>query len=214
VNDERRALIKTTYDALAEEYAAHLAGELASKPLDRELLDRFADQTRGVGPVCELGCGPGQVAKYLHDRGVDVSGLDLSPAMVAEAKRLHPGIAFREGDMLALDLEDRSVAGVVSFYAIVHLAPDALPVAFREVHRVLRPGGLALFAFHVGDETVRPEELWGIPVALDWVFFRMADVLRALAEAGLTVTDVVERDPYRDAEHPSRRAYVLAAREA
>jgi len=213
VNNERRALIKTTYDALAEEYAAHLAGELAGKPLDRQVLDRFADQMRGTGPVCEVGCGPGQVAKYLHDRGVDVSGLDLSPAMVAEAQRVHPGIAFREGDMLALDLGDQSLAGVVSFYAIVHLAPEALPLAFRELHRVLRPGGLALLAFHIGDETVQPEELWGIPVSLDWVFFRTADVLRSLAAAGLEVGDVVERDPSPGVEHPSRRAYVFAARE-
>ncbi len=212
----RRLLIKSTYDALAAEYAAHLRDELAGKPLDRELLDRFADATRGAGPVCELGCGPGHVARYLSDRGVEASGCDLSPAMIEEARRLHPGVTFREQDMLALDAPDASLAGVVSFYAIVHLLPEHLTAAFREMRRVLRPGGLALVAFHVGrggGETVRPGELWGVAVTLDWVFFRTADVVRSLAEAGLAVTETIEREPYEGVEHPSRRAYIFARRE-
>jgi SAM-dependent methyltransferase len=162
--------------------------------------------------VCELGCGPGHVARYLHDRGVDVCGVDLSPAMLEEARRLHPGLVFRQGDMLALDVEEAAFAGVVSFYAIVHLSPEALAAAFGEIRRVLRPGGTALIAFHIGEGAVRPGELWGIPVALDWVFFRTEQVVQALAVAGLTVAEVVEREPYQGVEHPSRRAYVLAAR--
>jgi SAM-dependent methyltransferase len=206
------ALVQATYDDLAEAYAAHLADELTHKPLDRSLLDRFAGEVRGAGPVIEIGCGPGHVACYLHDRGVDVTGVDLSPAMVAEAARLHPAIAFRTGDMRALDVADGTLAGVVAFYAIVHLAPEDLPALFREVRRVLRPGGRLLVAFHVGDEVVRPGELWGIPVTLAWIFHRTEVVARSMAEAGLTQVEIVERDPYPEVEHPSRRAYLFAAR--
>jgi SAM-dependent methyltransferase len=213
VERARRDLVQSTYDRLASPYAQHLADELSGKPLDRRLLDRFAEQTRDAGPVCELGCGPGHIARYLHDRGVDVVGVDLSPAMVQEARRLHPGMVFREGDMLAMDVEDGAFAGVVSFYAIVHLSRETLPAAFRELRRILRPGGVALVAFHVGDEVVRPGELWGIPVALDWVFFSTADVVRCLADAGLAVGEIVEREPYQGAEHPSRRAYISVHRE-
>ncbi len=213
MNPARRTLVQTTYDALAKEYADHLADELSGKPLDRQLLDRFADQVRGVGPVCELGCGPGHVARYLRDRGTDISGIDLSPAMVEQARRLHPSIEFRVGDMLGLDVEDGAFAGVVSFYAIVHLGSEALPAAFRELCRMLRPGGAALLAFHIGDEVVRPGELWGIPVTLDWIFHRSDEVVRCLTEAGLRVSEVIERDPYEGVEHPSRRAYVFARRE-
>jgi SAM-dependent methyltransferase len=208
------ALVQTTYDDLAVEYAAHLAGELEGKPLDRELLDRFASQVRGVGPACELGCGPGHVARYLHDRGVDITGIDLSPGMVEQARRLHPGIAFRVGDMLALDAPDTSLAGVVAFYAIVHLAADDLLTVFREMRRVLRPGGTVLVAFHVGDEVVHPGELWGIPVTLGWIFHRPEEVARRMTEAGLTVVEVIEREPYAGVEHPSRRAYIFATRPA
>jgi SAM-dependent methyltransferase len=210
VDPQRRTLVQTTYDDLAAEYAARLAGELAGKPLDRALLDRFAEKVRGIGPVYELGCGPGHVARYLHERGVDVSGIDLSPAMVEQAQRLHPDIAFRRGDMLALDVPEGALAGVVSFYAIVHLAPEALPEAFGEIRRVLRPEGTVLLAFHVGEGSVRPGELWGIPTALDWIFFRTEEVIKSLGAAGLVVTEAIERDPYEGVEHPSRRAYVFA----
>jgi trans-aconitate methyltransferase len=107
----RSSLVQVTYDALASEYAAHLSDELSGKPFDRELLDRFAARMLGAGPVCELGCGPGHVARYLQDRGVDVWGLDLSPGMIEQARRLHPAMTFREGDMLALDVPDASLAG-------------------------------------------------------------------------------------------------------
>src|SRR5262245_8181879 len=86
--DERTRAVQTSYDRVAAPYAARFSYELAQKPLDRALLDYFAEQVRGRGPVVDVGCGPGQVAHYLHTRGVPVSGLDLSPEMVAHARRL------------------------------------------------------------------------------------------------------------------------------
>jgi len=84
--------IRETYDRLADEYARQLFNELQRKPLDRELLDRFAAETAGCGKVCDIGCGPGQVARYLRDAGSAVFGLDLSPRMIEEAGRLNPDI--------------------------------------------------------------------------------------------------------------------------
>jgi SAM-dependent methyltransferase len=212
MSSDRRTLIQTTYDRLSGPYAEHLADELAGKPIDRGLLDRFASELRGQGPVCDLGCGPGHVARHLHDRGLEMVGIDLSQEMLEQARRLHPGLELRQGDLFALDVPDGAFAGVVAFYSIVHVTPDALPLAFAEMRRVLRPGGRLLLAFHVGDEVVRPDELWGVPVTLDWIFFPTGVVVDALAFAGLSVTEVVERDPYEGVEHASRRAYVFATR--
>ena len=68
---------QSSYDRIAEEYTSRIAGELEHKPLDRMLLDEFAARLKGAGRVCELGCGPGHVARYLHDRGVNIFGIDL-----------------------------------------------------------------------------------------------------------------------------------------
>lgn len=203
--------IRDSYDRVADEYARRLFGELRAKPLDRQLLDRFAADVAARGEACDMGCGPGQVARYLRDAGVRVFGLDLSPRMVAEARRLNPDIPFREGNMLALDLPDGALAGIAAFYAIVNIAPDALPAVFREMARVLRPGGLLLLAFHVGTAARRERELWGRPIDMDFLFFEPPAIRRGLEHAGLAVEDVVERGPYPpDVEYQSRRAYVFA----
>jgi SAM-dependent methyltransferase len=204
--------LQLSYDAVAGEYAAHLYGELAAKPLDRELLARFAGETRGRGRVCDLGCGPGQVARFLTDCGADAFGLDLSAEMLREGARLGPDVAFVQGDMLALPLADGALAGIAAFYSIVHVSGEPLAAALAEMRRVLAPGGLLLVAFHVGDEVVHRDELWEREVDLDFVFHQPDVVERLLGESGLTCEETVVRDPYDGAEHPSRRAYIRARR--
>jgi len=112
--------MRDSYDSVARVYAAHLASELSGKPLDRHLLNRFAEEMRGRGLVADLGCGPGHVARYLHQQGVTMVGIDLSPQMIEEARRLNPELEFRVGDMRTLDLSTESLTGVVAFYSIVH----------------------------------------------------------------------------------------------
>jgi len=195
------------YDPLAEAYAEALSDELGDKPFDREVL---AELARLDGPIVDLGCGPGQVAGLLAELGADTFGVDGSPGMVEQARRLHPTLRFEVGDFTRLALEDGAVGGLAAFYAIVHLRQEQLADVFREWRRVLRPGGRALIAFHVGDESVAPGELFGVPTALTWVFHPVAEVVRALEEAAFTDIDARVREPYPDVEHPSRRAYVFA----
>jgi ubiquinone/menaquinone biosynthesis C-methylase UbiE len=205
--------IRDSYNRLANEYATHLFGELQHKPLDRQLLNRFASEVKGRGEVCDMGCGPGQVARYLHQAGVDVFGLDLSPEMLEQARTLNPDIRFREGNMLALELEDQVLAGITAFYAIVNLPEESLPLVFREMRRVLQSGGLLLLAFHTGDEVVRVEEMWKQPVTLQFFFFQPSAVRRHLESAGFEIEDLIEREPYApEVEHQSQRAYIFARR--
>ena len=169
----------------------------------------------GGGHVVELGCGPAHVAAYLAARGVDVSGLDLSVHMVAEAKRLFPELEVVVGDMLDLPFADATVTGLVSFYSIIHFDDDQLATALSEMARVLVDGGLLALAFHVGDEVVHREQWWDIPVVLDARFLPVALVTSLLAGAHLEVQSLDERGPYApEIEYQSQRAYVLANRSA
>jgi SAM-dependent methyltransferase len=215
-----------SYDAAAEAYAEHLCDELDRKPLDRHLLNRFAEELRNRSMpgseiarsvVADLGCGPGHVAAYLAERGVRVIGIDLSPRMIAIASERWPALDFRTGDMRRLDLPDGGLAGAIAFYSIVHFEPGELGPVFRELRRVLALGGLALVAFHVsneaGDQAVHVEDLFGARVSLDFRFHDPDRVGAALAAAGLRVLERVEREPYPDAEYPSRRCYLLARAE-
>jgi SAM-dependent methyltransferase len=202
--------IRDSYDRIAEEYTRRISDELQHKPLDRELLDRFAQQTNGRGEVCDMGCGPGHVARYLRDAGASVFGLDLSPGMVDQARKLNPDIPFREGNMLSLDLADGSLAGIAAFYAIVNIPRLSLPSVFREMHRVLRPEGLLLLAFHTGNEVLHEDELWGKKISMDFLLFPPSEIKLTLEAAGFTIEEVVERGPYPEVEYQSQRAYIFA----
>jgi len=202
--------VQASYDRVAAEYIQRVFDELKHKPLDRQLLDRFAARVRGMGSACDLGCGPGQVARYLHERGVQVSGVDLSPVMVEHARRLNPGIEFRQGDMRALDIEDGTWDGVAAFYSIIHIPRPKVIEALIEIKRVLRAGGLLLLACHIGDDVLHFDEWWGQKVSVDFFFFRPEEMRGYLESAGFTVEEIIEREPYPEVEHQSRRAYLFA----
>jgi trans-aconitate methyltransferase len=199
--------IRAGYAPVARAYREHLQGELAGKPLDRAFLDAFVERCAG-GPIADIGCGPGHVARYLADRGANVEGIDLSPEMVDEARASHPDLAFRVGDMFALPPEVANLAGIVAFYAIVHTPTDRLP--FHEFHRVLAPGGLAAIAFHAGSQTVHVDDLFGVATSLDFTFHDPDAVVAALNEAGFTLEARLDRAPYPGVEHASQRTYLLA----
>ena len=213
--DSQTALnLQNSYDTVAEEYVRRIFDELKDKPLDRQLLDRFAADVQEKGMVCDVGCGPGQVAKYLAERGVQVIGIDLSAKMIEQARRLNPTIEFRQNSMLALAAEDEAWAGITAFYSIIHIPRDEVVSALVEFKRVLRPAGLLLLAFHIGKEIVHLEEWWERPVSVDFVFFQPDEMTGYLQTAGFEVEEVIERPPYENIEHPTRRAYIFARKPA
>src|SRR5437016_4512949 len=112
----RNQRVRSSYDTVAGEYSRHIYSELENKPSDRQWLNRFAGQVLNSGIVCDVGCGPGQIARYLADRGVSIFGLDLSHGMLLEAQRLNPDITFVEGNMLAFPIGSNKLAGITAFY--------------------------------------------------------------------------------------------------
>jgi len=208
----QRALrkIETTYNKVAQEYATAFSSEHERKPKDQEILQRFAAQVRDRGPVWDLGCGPGQTVRYLSDQGIDISGLDLSEKMLEEARKHHSHLDFRNGNILDLEFEDGSIAGVVAFYAIVHFTEDQVGVAFREIHRVLQPGGVFLLTFHIGEGSIHLDEFLEKEVDIYVMFFSSNFVVNCLDRTGFGEIELIERDPYPSVEYQSQRAYVFA----
>ncbi|TDD29432.1 class I SAM-dependent methyltransferase [Kribbella turkmenica] len=149
--------IRTSYDTVATSYAELVQDGAAG---ETECLDLFA-QIAAPGPVLDAGCGPGRLAGRLHERGLQVIGVDLSPGMIAVARRDHPDLDFRVGSMTALDLPDGSAGGVVAWWSVIHLPRDVVPQAFAEFHRVLVPGGALMLGFHVGAETTHKTSGYG-----------------------------------------------------
>ncbi|TDC49437.1 class I SAM-dependent methyltransferase [Jiangella ureilytica] len=208
---------RTAYDTVAESYASTLHDHLAGATFDRAMLDAFAELVGGDGgPVIEVGCGPGRITRYLHESGLDVSGVDLSPSMIEVARRTCPEVSFSVGTMTALEAAGASLAGLVAWYSIIHTPPVALPAVFAEFRRVLRDGGWVLLAFQVGDEVVRVEQAYGhAGLAVDAYRLQPDRIASLLVDAGFTVEARLVREA-RESVPPEKtsQAYLLAEAEA
>jgi SAM-dependent methyltransferase len=198
------------YDAAAVRYADFVRCELDHLPMDRAVLAAFAEsvQAAGGGPVAELGCGPGRITARLRDLGLDAFGVDVSSAMIDVARAEHPGLRFEVGSMDALELADGELAGIVSWYSIIHAAPEDLPAYFAEFRRTLAPGGHLLVAFFESeggpaaafDHKVAPAFRWPID-----------DLAAQAREARFAEVGRMLREP-RDQER-FRRGHLLLRRE-
>ena len=204
---------RASYDAMAADYTERYADHLADLPLDRALVAAFAELVRAQGPepVADIGSGPGHVTARLHALGVPVFGVDLSPRMVALARRAHPELRFHVGSMTALDLPDETLGGVLALYSIIHVPDSDLPTVFAEFQRVLAPGGHVLLGFQTGaadDDHLRLTERFGHEMSLDYWFRTPDTVAELLAKAGLTPHSQTLREPQENETRP--RAYLLA----
>ncbi|MER6467490.1 class I SAM-dependent DNA methyltransferase [Streptomyces collinus] len=212
---DRLRAVRTAYDTVAVDYEKLARDDLDGKPLDRAMLAAFAELVRapGGGPVADLGCGPGRVTAHLHALGVDAFGVDLSPEMIAVARRTYPGLRFGVGSMTALDLESGTLGGIVAWYSTVHTPPESLPAVFAECHRVLAPGGHLLLAFKAGERHRHLERAYGHEVSLDVYWTPPELVAGLMGEAGLVVDARLVREP-DEHERPrqGRQAFFLAHR--
>jgi SAM-dependent methyltransferase len=212
-SEESHGATRRSYDAVAAAYADGLRDELGGKPLDRALLAALLEQAPAGAPVGDLGCGPGHITGWLAARGATAVGIDLAPGMIEIARQEQPTAGFRVGDLLDLPATDAEFGAVIAFYSVIHLPPGELPAALAEMYRVLRPGGLALIAFHVGAEVRHFSEWFGHDVDVDFRFHEPQNVTAALEAAGFTLQARLERVAY-PAEVDTRRAYLLAGRPA
>ncbi len=204
--------VQDNYDIVAENYAAQFRDEMDKKPFDRKMLDWLIEKVSDLGIICDVGCGPGQIAGYLYQRGAKICGIDLSPDMIKQARILNPEISFQTGDMLNLQkIADASFGGAAAFYSIVNIPPDSIPQVFGELHRVLKPRGVLLVSFHIGRETIHLDEMLDKKVLLDFYLYETAEIKEKLEAANFEIEEAIERDPYAEAvEHQTRRAYIFA----
>jgi uncharacterized protein YceH (UPF0502 family) len=208
--DER---VRSSYDAVAVRYADQLADELDGLPFERWLLDRVAEHADG-GPVVEVGSGPGHVTAYLAEAGADATGLDLSPAMVEEARRRFPGGDYQVGDLRRL-MRPTSAPGwsaVLAWYSLIHLAGSELPDAVGALSRPLAAGGWLVIALHGGSEVRHVDEWFDAAVDLDFVLHEPADVVRHVERAGLTDVEWYHRGPVTARAETTERLYVIGRR--
>ncbi|MFD6277846.1 class I SAM-dependent methyltransferase [Streptomyces sp. NPDC060209] len=193
------AAVRESYDTVAAAYAEIVKSPAELDPLSRAMLATFAEvvRTAGLGPVADLGCGPGKVTAHLADLGLSAIGIDLSPKMIELARQAHPGLGFAVGSMTAPPVRDNLLGGVLAYYSTHHTPPESLPLVFAGFRRTLAPGGHLMMSGYVGDdELLRPTQAYGgHPVSYESHLVTPDRIVALLEQAGLVVTARLLQEP-------------------
>ncbi|BCI52161.1 methyltransferase [Mycolicibacterium litorale] len=200
------------YDATAAAYADRFHHWLDRKPVELAVLQAFAGLVGAGGHILDVGCGTGATTALFARHGARVTGIDLSPNMIGEARRRNPQLDFRVGAMAHLDVDDGSSDGLCAWYSVIHVPDDDLDAVFAEFHRVLRPGGLLLLAFQVGDRPRILDEAFGTTVSL--VFHRRTpeQIVAAARRHGFTPYVDMVREPDDDGLESTPQAFLIVRR--
>jgi uncharacterized protein YceH (UPF0502 family) len=211
----RDAHVRSSYDAVATAYADNLGDELRHLPFETWLLDRVVAHASGR-PVVEVGSGPGHITAYLAEQGADATGIDLSPAMVAEARRRFPAGSYEVGDLRRLGRPPAASGwtAVLGWYSLIHLAGSELPDAVAALARPLAPGGWLVLALHAGSEIRHADDWFGQEIDLDFVLHEPASVVALVEAAGLVDTEWYRRGPVTARGETSERLYVVGRKPA
>lgn len=164
-------------------------------PLRFEYFSQFVEDFTGLETL-DVGCGGGYTCEYLDDLGAEVTGMDINPDLVevarAHAQQVGKVIRYEQGRAEALPFPDQSFDVVTCVDVLEHV--DDVGGALREIHRVLRPGGVLLYdtinrtAWARVTMIVIPERMLGIvpPGAHSFrKFITPRELLVGLGAAGL-----------------------------
>jgi SAM-dependent methyltransferase len=194
------AEVRTAYAAMADRYIELFGTSEQVHSDDLAFIERHLSGR--PGPVLDVGCGPGHLTGYLRSLGVEATGIDLVPEFIAHARAAHPGVDYHLGSMTDLGVADRSIAGILAWYSLIHLPPPELDGVLAEFRRAMAPGGTLVVGFFDGDE-VEPFD-HKVVTAYRWSVDRLAERL-----AGVGFTEVEHQRRPGDGTH--RPLAVIAA---
>jgi SAM-dependent methyltransferase len=198
LSDTRRA-----HDAVADDYHRIVGGAGAVSADERGVITSFVDRLRRdrAGLVADVGCGTGRLLPHLAPAGA-VVGVDLSPGMLAVARREQPATPLLVGALHRLPLATGAVTGAVAWYSTMYAPDDELAEGLAELRRIVGPGGHLLLGFHVGDETRHLQHAYGHAVELSSRRRDPGAVAAACAAAGWHEVDRRVRPPQGDEVDP------------
>ena len=201
------------YDLFAEKYHELFKNEMLSKDYDRELLNNFSQYFSNSSVIYDVGCGPsGHIGKYLFDKGLNVTGIDISKKCIDIAQDYNPDMTFIKMDMMDLPINDQSLDGIVSFYSIIHTPKYFIKKIFREFKRVLKKKGKVLIAVKVGDREGFEDNILNTKASIFFSYFKTQEIETYFNSNGFKIIFIESRKPYA-AEIDISRIYAIAEKE-
>jgi ubiquinone/menaquinone biosynthesis C-methylase UbiE len=196
--------VRQAYGVMAEQYIELFGTTAHVHPDDLALIVRHLSIRPGV--VLDLGCGPGHFTAHLRSLEVDATGLDLVPEFIDHARATHPHGRYELGSMHRLPVPDRSVAGMLAWYSLIHLPPDDIDGVLAELRRAMAPAGTLVVGFFDGDDVVPFEHK--VVTAYHWPVDQLA---ARLQRAGFTEVERRRRPGLAAPGHRPHAALAVVA---
>lgn len=201
------------YSIFADEYDLAIQDNIYNAHLERPSLKALLPKLAGLN-VLDLGCGSGVYAEYLLDQGVNhITAIDYSVDMIRllkeKIKKRHQQAkvnAYVQDLSKGLVQEKEARFDLVIAPLMVHYLQDLRPL-FKDVHRVLKSGGMFVFSAHHPFvdfssstqknyfETEKIQEHWhtlGKPVQVTFYRRPLSDLINAITQNGLTLCQMTE----------------------
>jgi SAM-dependent methyltransferase len=167
-----------------DEDPAGFSADWEAHPADGDLRGLVAEHF-GPGRTADVGCGSGRDTAWLASAGFDVTGYDASPGLIAEARRLHPGVGFEVAALPELaGVPAGAFGNVLCETVIMHLPADLIGESVGRLVSLLRPAGTLYLTWRVTDGADHRDEHGRLYAAFD-----PAVVLAALGHAAVLVSE-------------------------
>lgn len=178
--------VQAAYGARADEYIEAVGRIEHVANSDLALVREWALDC--VGPLLDVGCGPGQWTHWLSEQGVQITGIDPVPEFIEQARAAYPGQSYSPGIADSLGVDAGLVGGVLAWYSLIHSDASGVEAALAAFARCVRPGGGLLLGFFACD-THEPFD-HAVTTAWCWPVDLLASTVM---ESGLEVTHTATR---------------------
>ena len=184
MNPSFKRVVETGYDRIAERY---LASKDAEDPTTLAALDELARELSPGAAVLDLGCGAGVPATRRLAQRFAVTGVDLSTRQLELARQHVPAANFLKADMTHVSFAPEAFDAVVAFHSIIHLPRAEHPALLGKIRRWLKPGGVFLATWALGEWEGEENdwEGWGAPMR--WSHHDGETSLELLRGAGFAI---------------------------
>ena len=180
-----------------------------------ESYDFFCSLTRPSAKLLEMGCGPGNISKYLLTKRPDLNifGIDIAPKMIELARQNNPGARFAIMDCRKMDEISQKYDGVISGFCLPYLSQNDVEKIFRDCSALLNGDGL-LYTSFIARDPDRSGFQEGSSGGRTYFYFHSADeIKRQLHANGFRLTKTFEVEYHKTPSEEEIHTVIIAKKE-
>ncbi len=193
--DSYKSITQQTYDEIADDYSKR-DSEITEETFEvKALLDQFISLLPSGAHVLDVGCGGARDSIYMHAKGLQVTGIDLSERMVTNAKKKEPAIDYIQMDFENLQFDDNTFDGIWANASLHHVPKNKLPPVLKSIYNKLKPNGIFFSTNkHGASDGILENEKFGKRIKRHFSFYNPDELAMTIGDAGFVIEETTVSD--------------------